>query len=79
VEVVDRNTLRVVLPEDGKSGICVLKSDTILAPLPKDVRVVTTDDKIIRPSGIFLVSIETFGSFHLLTDVNESRWAMARF
>jgi hypothetical protein len=49
--------------------IFVMKPDALMVELPDGVTVVDDDGKPIRPSGKFMVSVETFDPFHALVDV----------
>ena|SRR3990170_133287 len=55
-------------------NIVVMKVDVELAVLPKHIRVVDPDGKVINPSSgrVFAISIETFDPNHLVTEIVES-------
>lgn len=65
----------VVVPsdEDGAAGgICVLKSDVLLADLPDRFSVVGPDGKKLKLSRgrKFMITVESFDPYHLLTEVD---------
>ena len=61
---------RVLTVEHG--FVAILGHDAIIAPLPKDVVVVTEDGEAIEASRGFWVTIETFDPWHLLMDFEPS-------
>jgi hypothetical protein len=67
VKVVDRKTVRV-FTADGELPFMVLKMGTPLLRLPDDVRVLGQDDRIIKPSRGFYITLETFDPYHAVVD-----------
>ena len=55
------------------SSIGILKYDTLVTPLPADVRVVGPDGKEIKAAHRFYITTETFDPFHALTDLPTER------
>ena len=54
-----------------KTGsICVIKSDAMIVPLPKTIRVVSDEGEESTPTWGFWVTTETFDPWHLLLDLN---------
>lgn len=53
----------IVQPE-----ISVIKPETLVFPLPDRVLVKGPDGKVIKPSGRFMITTETFDPYHLLLD-----------
>jgi hypothetical protein len=49
-------------------GIGVLKPETLVFPVPDTVLVQGPDGEVIRPSGRFMITTETFDPYHLVID-----------
>jgi len=49
-------------------GIGVVKPDVGMVPVPDRIKVVDERGKVIKPSGQFLVSTETFNPYHVVAD-----------
>jgi hypothetical protein len=66
VELIARDTLEV-------GPLLIAKEGLGLAPIPEKVVVVAPDGKEIKPSkgAVFLISVETFDPFHLVTEMDE--------
>lgn len=63
VRVESKKLLRVC------ERILVLGGDVELAKVPTDIVVVDGEGKVVKPSGEFYVTIETFDPFHALVDL----------
>ena len=49
--------------------IGVLKADALVVNLPERIQVLGTDGKPIKPTGTFMITVETFNPHHALVDV----------
>jgi len=51
-------------------GVCVVKWDTLFAPLPERIKVVGPDGKVVQPTkgSRFWVSVETIDPTHLVIE-----------
>jgi hypothetical protein len=66
--LASRRTLTVCSDEDDPC-LCVMRADASVVRLPADVAVVEPDGTPIKPSRTFMVTLETFNPYHLLSDV----------
>lgn len=67
--VVARDTLQLDCPENVEFPIVVLKADALIAPLPKEIRVLDQDGKVFKTSRQFYITTESFDPWHLLTEM----------
>lgn len=63
VQIKDKN---LYLVEDG---FCIVTPDTLILPLPSDIKVYSEDGEEIPASGKFYVSAETINPYHLVIDI----------
>jgi hypothetical protein len=52
-------------------GLHIAKGDVQWLVLPEEWRIVSPDGDVIRPSGTFLVTVETFDPCHMVADVRD--------
>jgi len=69
VRVVARDTLQLACPPRVEFPIGALKADALIVLLPKTIKVLDPDGKIIKPSRQFYITTESFDPWHLLTDM----------
>ena len=58
---------QLTVDPDPKCPISIVSSGC-LSPLPSDVEVVGADGRVIKASGRFLITNESFDPYHLLLD-----------
>lgn len=63
VRLEGKSTLRIA------EGICVLKFDTLLVPLPTRITVVGPNGETVRASRRLYCTTETLDPWHLVTDM----------
>jgi hypothetical protein len=74
-KTINLNTVRacVSVEREGKELISAgnvqfARADTVWTELPDDYKVVNEDGEEIKPSGKFLISVESIDPYHLVTD-----------
>jgi hypothetical protein len=61
---VDREGKKLVV----SGGIDLARPDTVWAALPEDMKILSESGEEIKPSGRFLVTVESIDPYHLVTD-----------
>ena len=58
------------LTRDG--NIAFSRTDTLWAELPLNYKVLTESGEEVKPSGKFLITVESIDPYHLVTDYHEN-------
>jgi tRNA A58 N-methylase Trm61 len=52
-----------------QEGIHVLKPDTVVTDLPESWKIVDADGNEVRPTGRFVITVDTIDPYHLVADL----------
>jgi hypothetical protein len=70
---LNKPLLCVTVERKGKTlaidgGVELARADTVWAALPEDMKILSESGEEIKPSGRFLVTVESIDPYHLVTD-----------